>query len=62
MTSATYASGELSGVMSLDKEKESQIADYFLKSFEEKTSFDYDILDSMVNELKPEISPDAKNR
>lgn len=47
--------------MSLDKEKESQIAEYFLKSFEEKTPFDYDILDSMVNELKPEISPDTKN-
>ncbi len=47
--------------MSLDKEKKSQIAEYFLKSFEEKTPFDYDILDSMVNELKPEISPDTKN-
>jgi bifunctional DNase/RNase len=41
--------------MPLDKEKELQIAEYFLKSFEEKTPFDYDILDSMVNELKPEI-------
>ena len=41
--------------MPLDKEKESEIAEYFLKSFEEKTPFDYDILDSMVNELKPEI-------
>jgi len=61
LTSATYASGELSWVMSLDKEKKSQIAEYFLKSFEEKTPFDYDILDSMVNELKPEISPDTKN-
>ena len=41
--------------MSLDKEKELQIAEYFLKSFEEKTPFDYDILDSMINELKPGI-------
>ena len=46
--------------MSLDKEKESQIAEYFLKSFEEKTPFDYDILDSMVNELKPGMSQDIK--
>jgi hypothetical protein len=47
--------------MSLDKEKELQIAEYFLKSFEEKTPFDYDILDSMINELNPGISQNTKN-
>jgi len=33
--------------MSSDVEKEDQIAEYFLKSFEEKSPLDYDILDSM---------------
>ena len=33
--------------MSSDEEKEGQIAEYFLKSFEEKSPLDYDILDSM---------------
>jgi hypothetical protein len=33
-------------------EKEKQIAEYFLKSFEEKSPLDYDILDSMVKEIK----------
>ena len=33
--------------MSSDEEKEDQIAEYFLKSFEEKSPLDYDILDSM---------------
>ena len=32
-------------------EKEAQIAEYFLKSFEEKSPLDYDILDSMVQEI-----------
>jgi len=30
-----------------DEEKEGRIAEYFLKSFEEKSPLDYDILDSM---------------
>ena len=47
--------------MSSDKEKELQIAEYFLKTFDEKTPFDYDILDSMINESKPGISQDTKN-
>jgi len=36
-----------------DEEKEGQIAKYFLKSFEEKSPIDYDILDSMFIEVKP---------
>jgi len=47
--------------MSSDKEKELQIAEYYLKKFEEKTPFDYDILDSMMNEFKPGISQYTKN-
>ena len=43
--------------MSIDREKESQIVEYFLKSFEEKTPFDYDILDSMVNGIRPSLHP-----
>jgi len=37
-----------------DKEKELQIAEYFIKSFEEKSPLDYDILDSMITEVKQE--------
>ena len=33
--------------MSSDEEKEGKITEYFLKSFEEKSLLDYDILDSM---------------
>jgi len=44
----------------MSSDKELQIAEYFLKSFEEKTPFDYDILDSMINELKPGIPQDTK--
>jgi hypothetical protein len=47
--------------MSSDKEKETQIAEYFLKSFEEKSPLDYDILDSMFIELKQGISQKTKN-
>jgi hypothetical protein len=46
--------------MSSDKEKETQVAEYFLKSFEEKSPLDYDILDSMFTELKQEISQNTK--
>ena len=44
--------------MALDEKKEFQLAEYFLKSFEEKSPLDYDILDSMIVELKqdPQIS------
>ena len=47
--------------MTLDKEKEVQIAEYFLKSFEEKSPLDYDILDSMFTEVKQETSQTIKN-
>ena len=43
------------------KEKEAQIAEYFLKSFEEKSPLDYDILDSMFTEIKQETSQITKN-
>jgi len=36
--------------MSSSKEKDVQIAEYFLKSFDEISPLDYDILDSMFNE------------
>jgi len=39
--------------MPSDKEKELQIAEYFLKSFEEKSPLDYDILDSMFTKIEP---------
>ena len=44
-----------------DKEKEVQIAEYFIKSFEEKSPLDYDILDSMSTEVKQENSQITKN-
>jgi len=47
--------------MSSDEEKEDQIAEYFLKSFEEKSPLDYDILDSMFTEVKQETSQITKN-
>ena len=47
--------------MPSDKEKEAKFAEYFLKSFEEKSPIDYDILDSMNTELKPGISQVTKN-
>ena len=47
MTSDIYGRGEKSKIMASDEEKEDQIAEYFLKSFEEKSPLDYDILDSM---------------
>ena len=47
--------------MSSDKEKETQFAEYFLKSFEEKSPLDYDILDSMFIDLKQRISQESKN-
>ena len=34
------------------EEKELKIAEYFFKSFEEKSPLDYDILDSMYQESK----------
>lgn len=42
--------------MSSDEEKEDQIAEYFLKSFEEKSPLDYDILDSMHIKVKQGVS------
>ena len=47
--------------MSLDEEKEDQITEYFLKSFEEKSPLDYDILDSMPIKVKQGVSKAVKN-
>lgn len=47
--------------MSSDEEKEDQIAEYFLKSFEEKSPLDYDILDSMPIKIKQSAAQTAKN-
>jgi len=44
-----------------DEEKEGRIAEYFLKSFEEKSPLDYDILDSMPIEVKQGVSKAVKN-
>ena len=60
LTSVTYAIGLECNNMSSDKEKETQIAEYFLKSFEEKSPLYYDILDSMFTEKKG-ISQVTKN-
>ncbi len=56
MTSDIYGRGEKSKIMSSDEEKEDQIAEYFLKSFEEKSPLDYDILDSMPIKVKQDVS------
>ncbi len=61
MTSVTYAIWLECLYMSSDKEKETQIAEHFLKSFEEKSPLDYDILDSMFIDLKQRISQESKN-
>ena len=45
-----------------NKEKEVQIAEYFLKSFEEKSPLDYDILDSMLTESKHNIIENVKKQ
>ena len=45
--------------MSTNEEKEIQLAEYFLKAFEEKSPLDYDILDSMFTESKQEMSQNA---
>ncbi len=47
--------------MSSDEEKEGKITEYFLKSFEEKSPLDYDILDSMPIQLKQCVSEKTKN-
>ena len=56
MTSDIYGRGGKSKIMSSDEEKEDQIAEYFLKSFEEKSPLDYDILDSMPIKVKQGVS------
>ncbi len=56
LTSDIYGRGEKSKIMSSDEEKEDQIAEYFLKSFEEKSPLDYDILDSMPIKVKQGVS------
>ncbi len=61
MTNATYAICEKSKIMPSDEKKETQIAEYFLRSFEEKSPLDYDILDSMFTEIKQETSQITKN-
>jgi len=40
-------------IMLSSEEKELQVTEYFLKSFEEKSPLDYDILDSMFQESGP---------
>ena len=47
--------------MSLDKEKEIQIAEYFLKSFDEISPLDYDILDSKLKKKNSENIQISKN-
>ncbi len=61
LTSATYGILIKSKIMVSDKEKEAQIAEYLIKSFEEKSPLDYDILDSMFTEAKQEASQITKN-
>ena len=46
--------------MATSEEKELRIAEYFLKSFEEKSPLDYDILDSMYQESKLTISKSSQ--
>lgn len=50
MTSVIYPPHKETKIMT--PEKETQIVEYFLKSFEEKSPMDYDILDSMIQEIK----------
>ena len=61
LTSGTYAILIKSKIMISDKEKEVQIVEYFIKSFEEKSPIDYDILDSMFTKVKQETSQITKN-
>jgi len=61
LTSDIYGRGEKSKIMSSDEEKEDQISEYFLKSFEEKSPLDYDILDSMPIKVKQDVTQTAKN-
>jgi len=61
LTSDIYGRRKKSKIMSSDEEKEGQIAEYFLKSFEEKSPLDYDILDSMPIKVKQGVSQTAKN-
>lgn len=49
MTSGTYAKQEKTDDMELE-EKEEKIAEIFLRTFDEKSPLDYDILDSMFKE------------
>ena len=37
------------------QEKESLVAEYFLRVFEEKSPLDYDILDSMFQEMEQKV-------
>jgi len=50
--------------MKTQQEKELKIAEYLLKSFEEKSPIDYDILDSMYSSSEMTVlnSPDGKPR
>ena len=51
MTSVTYGKQEKPKDMELE-EKEAKIAEIFLRTFDEKSPLDYDILDSMFKESK----------
>jgi len=50
--------------MQTQQEKELKIAEYLLKSFEEKSPIDYDILDSMFSSSEIVVlnSSDSKTR
>jgi len=50
--------------MQTHEEKELKIAEYILKSFEEKSPIDYDIIDSMYSSSEMTIlnSSDSKSR
>jgi len=45
----------------MSTDRESHVAELFLKSFEEKSPLDYDIIDSMISELNQEKSKISKN-
>ncbi len=56
MTSVTYSYGQNSRIMT-SEEREALIAENFLKTFEEKSPLDYDILDSMFQDMKQVPQP-----
>jgi len=49
-------------IMLTSKEREFKVAEYFLRSFEEKSPLDYDILDSMFQESDLTIPPSSQKK